>query len=111
MTVRFSKRAAAEFNEIFKRILAYSRDDREYAEQVSDLANELQKLAANSLLGTPLKGLGMEGKLKWLIGSQNQWVVYFLRPGSNSIVVMQVRGAKMAPLTPEDIEKAFKRRL
>ena len=111
MTVQFSKRAAAEFNEIFKRILEYSRDDREYAEQVSDLANELQKLAANSLIGTPLKGPGMEGKLKWLIGSQNLWVVYFLRPGSTSIVVMQVRGAKMAPLNSEDIEKAFKKRL
>ena len=111
MAVQFSKRAATEFNEIFKRILEYARDDREYAEQVSNLANELQSLAANPLLGTPLKGPGMEGNLKWLIGSQNQWVVYFLRPGPGAIVIMLVRGTKMAPLSPEEVEKAFKRRL
>jgi hypothetical protein len=53
----------------------------------------------------------MDDKFKWLIGSQNQWIIYFLRPLSDSIVIMQVRGAKMAPLTPKEIEKAFKRRL
>jgi plasmid stabilization system protein ParE len=111
MAVQFSKRAAVEFDEIFKRILEFSRDDREYAEQVSSLANELQKLAANPLLGTPLRGAGMEDKFKWLIGSQNQWIIYFLRPNPDSIVIMRVRGAKMAPLTSKEIEKAFKRRL
>jgi hypothetical protein len=35
----------------------------------------------------------------------------FSMPNPDSIVIMRVSGAKMAPLTSKEIEKAFKRRL